>query len=337
MIDIVIFALPADEARAGTILDALKSRGEAGKYRTRFVVAHHADADWRAAKARVEGCDCVVFVFSAATGGQAMVPYRALARKVHEAGHAIAVELDPGTLPAELAGCSTYPLDGPRANPAWWFRALFGNPYRNLITAAATDKAEGRDPPSLTALRSIALKQFGLRLLALGTVIGLVSSVIGISSTDVVQKWWHAGQGRDFAEAKAKGCPGVREFARNATNQGSPWQDEVTAYLADCPAAEKIVEGEQTQPLQIVITRSEAAVQSDESEARRASADAAREKAQADCDMAYRAMGGRVLNVRLERVDQSCGPQGGGFACSTDALALCTITLPQSVPDQRQP
>ncbi len=337
MIDIVIFSLPADEQRAGDILDAMKSRGEAGKYRTRFVAAHPADADWRAAKARAGESDCVIFVFSKATEVQETLRYRRLAETTHADGRAIAVELDPGSLPAELAGCSTYLLDGPRANPAWWFRALFGNPHKNLIVAAATDKAEGRDPPSHAALRGIALKQFWQRLLGVAAVIGVISSIIGISGTEPVQKWWHAEKGRAFEAAKAKGCPGVRAFSREPANQGSPWQDEVTAYLADCPAAEKEVEGEQSQALQIVIGMSEAKAHPNDAQARQASADAAREKARTDCDIAYSAMGGRVQSVRLERVSQSCSPKDGGMACSTDALAICSIAMPQIVPDQRLP
>ena len=337
MIDVVIFAIPADEPRAGAILDAMKSRGEAGKYRTRFVIAHPAGADWRTAKGRAGASDCVIFVFSAATDGQDTLPYRRLAETTHAEGRAIAVELDPGSLPAALAGCSTYLLDGPRANPAWWFRALFGNPHKNLIVAAATDKAEGRDPPSHAALRGIALKQFWQRLLGVAAVIGVISSILGISGTEPVQKWWNAEKGRAFAAAKAKGCPGVRAYSREPANQGSPWQDEVTAYLADCPAAEKEVEGEHRQPLQIVVGMSEAKAHSSEAQARQASADAAREKARADCDMAYSSMGGRVQSVRLDRLSQSCGPKDGGTACSIDALAICSIAMPQIASDQRLP
>lgn len=337
MIDIVIFALPHDEQRAGAILDALKSRGEAGKYRTRFVTAHPADADWRAAKTRAGESDCVIFAFSAATGRQDALPYRRLAGATHAESRAIAVELDPGSLPAELGACSSYRLDGPRANPAWWFRALFGNPHKNLIVAAATDKAEGRDPPSPEALRSIALKQFGLRLLGLGTVIGLASSIIGISSTETIQKWWYADKGGAFAAAKAKGCTGVRAFSREVANQGSPWQSEVDSYLVDCPLAEKEVPSEQLQAWTSAIGLDEAPVQRDEAKARRASAEAAREKAKVYCGEFYSHMRGKVEAVQLKRVSQSCQPYGVGIACSTEALAICSIAMPQTVPDQRLP
>lgn len=331
MIDIIIFTLSEDAARAGAVLDALKARGEAGKYRTRFIATHPRESGWRADKARAEACDCVLFCTSEATARQDAAAFRTLAGRVHRAERAIAVELDPGSLPAELTGCSAYPLDGPRANPAWWFRALFGNPHKNLITAAATDKAEGRDPPSPAALRGIALKQFGLRLLGLGTVVGLASSVAGLAGTGPVQQWWHADAGRAFAAAKAKGCPEVRIFARDKRYQGSPWDGEAAKLIATCPAPQRTVMESRTLPLDAAIAAFDMAPVSDEAGARALG----KKAAEAKCTDYLQISGGAVARVTIERISQTCGVERGGHVCSTDAKLQCEVTAPRSVPDER--
>lgn len=335
MIDIAILALPADAAAAGCLLDAFKSRREPGGFRVQLAVAHPNDSDWRIKEAVALDARAVLACCSSAGLLADAAAFRELAALLAAAGRAIAVELEPGAVPAELAGCSTYRLHGHQAFPRWWSRLFFGHPHRNLIAAAATDKAEGRDPPSEAALRTIQLTQLGLRLAPLIVVIGLTSSLIGLSDWEPVQKWWHADSGRAWVAARAEGCPGARAFAANSRYVGSPWDDEVTQFLAGCPDPERVVTQDFEEVVPFFIMQSDAPVAGDEATAQTASLAKFRSDVETACRDNPANGGGEVLDISLSDVRHQCNSVQGGIACSTDARAVCKVRVPVRVPDQR--
>jgi hypothetical protein len=336
MIDIAILALPADTAAAGCLLDAFKSRREPGGFRVQLAIAHPHDADWRVKEAIAIDARAVLICCSAAVGAPDAALFRALAAQLAGADRAIAVELEPGGVPVELAGCSAYQLHDKQLFPPSWSRLLFGHPRRNLITAAATDKAEGRDPPSETAIWTIRLTQLFLRLGPVALIIGVVSGSIGIADWEPVQKLWHADTGRAWAAAQAKGCPAARAFADNPDYAGSPWAGEVMQFLAGCPDPERVEDQEFEEVMPFFVMQADAPVARSEAAARAASL----AKFRSDVAMACRDnpanAGGEVLAVELSDVRQQCGRVDGGTACSTDARAICKVRVPMRVPDQRE-
>lgn len=337
MIDIAILALPANAAQAGRLLDAFKSRREPGGFRVQFAVGHPHQADWRAKEEVAEEARAVLICCSHAVLGDDATLFRALAVRLAAAGRAILVELEPGSVPPELAGCSTYRLYGHQAQPRFWSRLLFGHPHINLIVAAATDKAEGRDPPSETAIRTIRLTQLGLRLLPVLTIIGLASSVIGLLEWEPVQKWRQAEIGVAWEAAKAKGCPGARAFAANPAYQASPWDGDVTQYLAGCPDPERIEVQQHADVVPFFLMQSEAPVSADIASARSASLAKARSEVELSCRDNPANAGASEFSITLSGEQQDCGPVQGGFACSTSARAVCTVKVPVRVPDERVP
>lgn len=336
MIDIALLALPADAAAAGCLLDGFKSRREPGGFRVQLAVAHPHDADWRVKEAVALDARAVLICCSAAVLAPDAALFRALAAQLADAGRAIVVELEPGAVPSELAHCSAYRLYENQAFPPRWSRLLFGHPHRNLIAAAATDKAEGRDPPSETAIRTIQVTQLGLRLAPLIVIIGVVSGSIGIADWEPVQKFWHADSGRAWAAARAKGCPAVRAFADDPEHAGSPWAGEVTQFLAGCPDPERDVAQVYEELVPLFLMQAEAPVKAGEAAARAASLAKYRAAAETTCRDNPANAGGEVLAITLTDVRHSCGPVAGGVACATDARAMCKVRVMVRVPDQRE-
>jgi hypothetical protein len=329
LIDIIIFALPADKASADRIADAIKERGITESNRFRLLSVHPMDAGWQEAARMAESCPSVAFCWSEATQAEDATVYRSLAKKVFEAGHAISVELDEGTRPETLTGCTTYPLYGWRADPNWFLRPFFGKELLYQIAAAAQEKAIGRDPPPPKAVAALAWKQFPTKLVGLGALASFAVTVLSIYRDPDFAKIRDPQAEAAFETAKAsKSCDALRKFA--VDHNGSAWSSQASELLATCKErpVTQMQKDKVTLDFFVDDTIDGIAPVKSDVDARRVSLKTAESKARQMCEDHAQMTGGKMLAASIDRVRQDCRSNGLGIVCQTAARAICAIDQP---------
>ena len=324
MIDIAILCLAEDETRAGRILDALRSRGEAGRYRVRFRSSSPHDREWLACEADVRASACAVMCWSQACNLAENIRYHGLANELVQAGKVIFAELDKESLPQNLAAASSYHLPARTGLGGLLHRALFGNADDNLIVAAATEKAEGRDPPPPRSLTTIRWREFRKRAVLLVPV-GLISSWLGIMDTDPVQRLLHPNIAAAFDTASAgKSCEPMREFSTRYP--GSHWAQEAIEFMQHCPPV--IVTEEKR--FEVRAGRIDLYHSSTKAAAEALGERTLGEIATQNCDAFAADTKGTVRYRQLDGVKAECALERDGWICPTEGWAVCNVEQPVS-------
>jgi hypothetical protein len=245
LIDIIVFALPADSKRAVAIPDGLIANSVAGQNRTRFITEHPNDVGWMEAVRAAEASSCVIFCWSNATAAPEIEPLRKLAERIYAADHAIAVELDANTTPSALANCTTYPLYGWRAYSGGWQRFVHGNGFVTQIAAAAEQKVLGIDPPLPAAYSRMVRAQAWAALVGSVALLSLIGTTLGFYRDSFIAKKLDPKAEAAFEAAKASKnpCPALRAFGK--AHNGSAWSQEASELLQTCTRREVSVAGPQ--------------------------------------------------------------------------------------------
>jgi hypothetical protein len=326
MIDIIVYTLPADKERADRIADAFKELGITERNRFRLLAVHPMDAGWQEAAKMAESCPSVAFCWSKATQTDDAALFRNLAERVFYAGDAISIELDAGTRPETLAGCSTYPLFGWKAAPNWLLRPFFGKALLKQIAAAAEEKAIGRDPPPPAAVAALAWRQFPTKLVGIGALLGLIATVLAIYRDPDFAKMRDPQAKAAFETARAsRSCDALRRFA--VDHNGSAWSSQASELLASCKVRTVTQIKRHPIALDFVVDDTIDGIlpAKTDGDARRVSLSTAETKAKQMCEDHAQMTGGTLLSVKIDRVKQACYSNGAGIVCQTVARTNCAI------------
>jgi hypothetical protein len=312
---IILLSLPADRDRVTKILDALV--GE------RLDVRWHAtapdSADWPTAVAEAAAARCVLFCWSDATRAEAAAPFKQLAADSLAAGTAVAIELDAGAVPPDLAGMSTYNLAGWRAHRRGLWRAFAGRIFYNDIVSAAKFKAAGKDPPSPAAPAKMLARQFWVLAVGLAAVLGLLALPKAVYDLIPWPRW---NEERAWAAIPENSCPRLAQFARDWPD-GRHAGEAKDAYAARTKQAAQWSGVERTAPF--FVSGASAAASPSEAAARGVALARADGEAKKACQGFVEAAGSRLKSVAVAPGDYSCTALGGGTVCSLAGNATCRL------------
>lgn len=118
------------------------------------------------------------------------------------------------------------------------------------IVAAATEKADGRDPPPPSSVAVYKRQEFRKRVLSIGAPIGLASAIVGLWTNDSFQELIHPDVGRAFEAAWNSGqCAEMEAFSKEYPD--SPWREEALGFMQHCETVAEYRTLEQIYPVRV--------------------------------------------------------------------------------------
>ncbi|MEW4449211.1 hypothetical protein [Qipengyuania sp. JC766] len=321
---ILALSMPADAARVELIVDEMIEAG-LDVYWDR---AEPGSPQWLETGVRAAEARAIVFFFGAAalSGSDEAVAFHAIARDGCLANKGIAVELDRGSVPADI-DCTVYDLSGWRSHPSGWRRRLIGDSYTRDVIAAARYKAAGRDPMAPSAPRKLLMRQLAVVFSALALpVIGFLTfteSMIalyqGLGFADMASAQEQAAwDGREPGS-----CKDLRLFL--SRHPEGAYANEARALLDGRSVEERETFSPTSQTLPLYAGIGDARPLAGRPAAQADAQARALEEAERVCGGLVETVGGQGLEARTQGLSYECSTIGSGTVCAADGQALCSF------------
>lgn len=313
---ITLLAMPADRAKAETIVDAMV----AADLDVWNETATPGGADWSEALVRTQDTRCLVICWSEAALADTVEArlFRDAALNACRQGRAIGALLGK-VEPPEGFRCTLYNLAGWRLNPVGWRKLLIGDAFQRDIVQAARFKQANRDPAPPSAPRQLFLRQAAVLSSA------IIVPLVGVASfTDVLlnfeRRMAATPSSAEVAawEALPSGdCAALRQFVRDF-KQGA-YRDKANALLSAVEKVERVEWRVISLDEEIYLPHAAGTRVSD-----------AIAEGQRRCEMLLQGTEARDLSVEVSQLRQSCEDVGGTKQCDWRGKATCSFEEPDT-------
>ena len=315
MSQIVLFGLPADEARVRKVVEAL--------------LAQHLDIWWEksapdsdAAKEALSMAKCVVFFWSSQSLKD--TAYVHLATEVFTEDRAIGALLDRVSLPKAFASLTRIDLSR--------FKGNKNDLFLLDLVAAAKSKAAGIDPPPARGPFARFWARVALMIPVALFVLGVVANILGVISVKDLLKQPTAEERRDWEALKPGSCEALRQIRDKYKTEGY-YFDKATALIAGRKLSYKTQWVKGSQDLELYLSKDEAPQAASKAAAAKLSQVQMQNMADTACQTAAKQIEARNVTARFDisASKLSCDTFAAGTKCALSVNATCEYEAPKQV------